>query len=68
VLFYSRTLNRVIRPGLSQIAHPNFPRDGSKLTAAFRHLETELTNYLAQKKRPVKKLDSSKSNFSFQGL
>ena len=25
-------------------------RDGSKLTAAFRHLETELTNYLAQKK------------------
>jgi hypothetical protein len=50
VLFYSRTLNRVIRPGLSQIAHPNFPRDGSKLTAAFRHLETELTNYLAQKK------------------
>lgn len=50
VLFYSRTLNRVIRPGLSQIAHPNFPRDGSKLTVAFRHLETELTNYLAQKK------------------
>jgi hypothetical protein len=50
VLFYSRTLNRVIRPGLSQIAHPNFPRDRSKLTAAFRHLETELTNYLTQKK------------------
>ena len=50
VLFYSRTLNRVIRPGLSQIAHPNFPRDGSKLTVAFRHLETELTHYLAQKK------------------
>ena len=49
-LFYSRAFNRVLRPGLSQIAHPNLPPDRSKLTAAFHHLEIELTNYFAQKK------------------
>jgi hypothetical protein len=49
-LFYSRAFNRVLRPGLSQIAHPDLPPDGSNLTAAFHHLEVELTNYFAEKK------------------
>src|SRR5246500_2862586 len=49
-LFYSRTFNRVLRPGLSQIAHPDLSPDSSNLSAAFHHLEVELTNYLAQKK------------------
>jgi hypothetical protein len=49
-LFYSRTFNRVIRPGLSQIAHPNPHPDTSNLTAAFHHLEVQLTNYFAEKK------------------
>lgn len=49
-LFYSRILNHVIRPGLSQIADPRLPPDSSNLTAAFRHLETQLTNYLTEKK------------------
>ena len=49
-LFYSRTFNRVLRPGLSQIAHPNLPPDSSNLTAAFHYLEAQLTNYLAEKK------------------
>ena len=49
-LFYSRTFNRVLRPGLSQIAHPDLPPDSSKLSAAFHHLEVELTNYFAEKK------------------
>ena len=49
-LFYSRTFNRVVRPGLSHIAHPNLPADTSNLTAAFHHLEVQLTNYLAEKK------------------
>ena len=49
-LFYSRTFNRVIRPGLSQITDPSLPTDSSKLTAAFHRLETELTNYLQEKK------------------
>jgi hypothetical protein len=40
----------VLRPGLSQIAHPDLPPDGSNLTAAFHHLEVELTNYFAEKK------------------
>ena len=44
-LFYSRTFNRVVRPGLSHIAHPNLPADTSNLTAAFHHLEVQLTNY-----------------------
>ena len=48
-LFYSRIFNRVVRPGLSQIAHPT-PPDSSNLTAAFHHLEAQLTNYLAEKK------------------
>ena len=49
-LFYSRTFNRVLRPGLSQIAQPNLPPDSSNLTAAFHYLEAQLTNYLAEKK------------------
>ena len=49
-LFYSRTFNRVLRPGLSQIAHPDLSPDSSNLTAAFHHLEVELTNYFAEKK------------------
>jgi hypothetical protein len=49
-LFYSRTFNRVVRPALSQIAHPSLPPDSSNLTAAFRYLETELTNYLTERK------------------
>ena len=49
-LFYSRTFNRVVRPGLSQIAHPNFPPESSNLSAAFHHLEVQLTNYFAEKK------------------
>jgi hypothetical protein len=49
-LFYSRAFNRVLRPGLSQIAHPDLPPDSSNLTAAFHHLEVELTNYFAEKK------------------
>ena len=49
-LFYSRTFNRVVRPGLSQIAHLNPTPDSSNLTAAFHHLEAQLTNYLAEKK------------------
>lgn len=49
-VFYSRTFNRVVRPGLSHIAHPNLPADTSNLTAAFHHLEVQLTNYFAEKK------------------
>ncbi len=45
-LFYSRAFNRVVRPGLSQIAYPNLPRSFN-LTAAFHHLEGQLTNYFA---------------------
>jgi len=50
VLFYSRVFNRIVRPGLSHIAHPNLPPERSSLTAAFHHLEVELTNYFAEKK------------------
>ena len=49
-LFYSRVFARAIRPGLSQIADPSLPLNSSKLTAAFHHLEAELTNYFLQKK------------------
>jgi DNA-binding HxlR family transcriptional regulator len=49
-LFCSRIFTRAIRPGLSQIADPNLPQDSSKLTAAFHHLEAQLTNYLIDKK------------------
>jgi hypothetical protein len=49
-LFYSRTFNRVVRPGLSHIAHPNLPPDTSNLTAALHHLEVQLTNYFGEKK------------------
>jgi hypothetical protein len=49
-LFYSRTFNRVLRPALSQIMHPNLPPDSSDLVAAFHHLQTQLTNYFADKK------------------
>jgi hypothetical protein len=45
-LFYSRIFICVIRPGLSQIAHPNT----SNLTAAFHHFEVQLTDYFAEKK------------------
>ena len=41
---------RVVRPGLSEIVHPNLPLDSSNLIAAFHHLEVELTNYFAEKK------------------
>jgi len=49
-LFYSRAFNRIVRPGLSLIAHPNPPPERSNLTAAFHHLEAQLTNYFAEKK------------------
>ena len=49
-LFYSRAYARVIRPGLSQIANPNFTADSSKLNAAFCRLENQLTAYFAEKK------------------
>jgi hypothetical protein len=49
-LFYSRAFNRVVRPGLSEIVHPNLPLDSSNLIAAFHHLEVQLTNYFAEKK------------------
>ena len=49
-LFYSRTFNHVLRPGLSQIAQPNLPPHSSNLNAAFHYLEAQLTNYLAEKK------------------
>src|SRR5215813_10074856 len=49
-LFYSRAFNRIVRPGLSHIAHPNLPPEHSKLTAAFHHLEVQLTNYFTEKK------------------
>ena len=38
------------RPGLSHIAHPNLPPERSKLTAAFHHLEAQLTKYFTEKK------------------
>jgi len=49
-LFYSRAFNRIVRPGLSHIAHPNLPPERSKLTAAFHHLEVQLTKYFTEKK------------------
>ena len=49
-LFYSRAYARVIRPGLSQIANPNFTADSSKLNAAFCRLENQLTAYFVEKK------------------
>ena len=49
-LFYSRTFNRVIRPALSHITAPNVSQQTSKLVTAFRDLETQLTNYFAEKK------------------
>jgi hypothetical protein len=49
-LFYSRTFNHVLRPGLSQIAQPNLPPHSSNLKAAFHYLEAQLTNYLAEKR------------------
>jgi hypothetical protein len=38
-LFYSRAFDRVVRPGLSHIAHPHLPLNSSQLTAAFQYLE-----------------------------
>lgn len=49
-LFYSRLFNRVVRPGLCEIAQPKLPPDSSPLTSAFRRLETELAHYLTEKK------------------
>jgi hypothetical protein len=40
-LFYSRTFNHVLRPGLSQIAHPNLPPDSSNLNAALEFHEPD---------------------------
>jgi len=45
-----RAFNRIVRPGLSHIAHPNLPSERSSLTAAFHCLEIQLTSYFAQKK------------------
>jgi hypothetical protein len=50
VLFYSRVFNRIVRPGLSHTAHPYLPPERSNLTAAFHHLEIQLTNYFIEKK------------------
>src|SRR6201982_3606398 len=50
VLFYSRVFNRIVRPGLSHTAHPYLPPEHSNLTAAFHHLEIQLTNYFIEKK------------------
>ena len=35
---------------LRHIAHPNLPPERSKLTAAFHHLEVQLTKYFTEKK------------------
>lgn len=48
-LFYSRTYQRVIRPGLS-VLNASPPQANAKLTRAFRQFEAELSNYFAQQK------------------
>jgi hypothetical protein len=48
-LFYSRTYQRVIRPGLSLLeASP--PHSNSKLTRAFQQFQTQLSEYFAEQK------------------
>jgi len=46
-LFYSRTYQRVIRPGLS-LLEPAPPHDHARLTRAYRQFQTELSDYFAQ--------------------
>lgn len=46
-LFYSRTYQRVIRPGLS-LLEPAPPHDNARLTRAYRQFQTELSDYFAQ--------------------
>ena len=46
-LFYSRTYQRVIRPGLS-LLDPAPPHDNARLTRAYRQFQTELSDYFAQ--------------------
>jgi len=48
-LFYSRTYQRVIRPGLS-LLEPRPPESNSKLSRAFQHFQSELAEYFAQQK------------------
>jgi hypothetical protein len=48
-LFYSRTYQRVIRPGLSFL-NPSPPKANAKVTRAFHQFETELSDYFAQQK------------------
>jgi hypothetical protein len=48
--YHKAAKTRMVRPGLSQIAHPNLPPDSSNLNAAFHHLERQLTIYFADKK------------------
>ena len=48
-LFYSRTYQRVIRPGLS-LLQPRPAEPNSKLSRAFQHFQTELSDYFAQQK------------------
>jgi len=48
-LFYSRTYQRVIRPGLS-LLEPTLPNDHAKLTRAYRQFQTELSDYFAQQR------------------
>jgi hypothetical protein len=48
-LFYSRTYQRVIRPGLS-LLEPRPPECSSRLSRAFQHFQTELAEYFAQQK------------------
>jgi hypothetical protein len=48
-LFYSRTYQRVIRPGLS-LLEPCPSQPNSKLSRAFQHFQAELSDYFAQLK------------------
>jgi hypothetical protein len=46
-LFYSRTYQRVIRPGLS-LLDPAPPHGNARLTRAYRQFQTELSEYFAR--------------------
>lgn len=48
-LFYSRTYQRVIRPGLS-LLEPSPPGSNSELFQAFQHFQTKLSDYFAKQK------------------
>jgi hypothetical protein len=48
-LFYSRTYQRVIRPGLS-LLEPAPPQDNVTLTRAYQRFQTELADYFAQQR------------------